>query len=69
MYESKTTLHSGDCNCVECERKWQEMDKKINKIKSTEKKALKETDELLKMDKRQDKKMDKLEKMKKKGKC
>jgi len=38
------------------------MDKKINKILSTEKKAVKETKSLLKMDKKQDKKIDKLEK-------
>ena len=35
------------------------MDKKIKKIASKEKNALKETKELLKMDKRQDKKLEK----------
>lgn len=40
------------------------MDKKIKKIESKEKSALKDTKQLLKMDKKQDKKMDK---MKKKG--
>ena len=43
------------------------MDKKINKILSKEKGAVKETKELLKMDKKQDKKLYKLE-HKKKGK-
>lgn len=38
------------------------MDKKIEKIASKERGALRETKELLKMDKRQDKKMDKCEK-------
>ena len=41
------------------------MDRKIKKIEAKEKSALKETKELLKMDKRQDKKIDKM----KKGKC
>ena len=41
-----------------------QMDKKINKVLSKEKGAIKETKELLKMDKKQDKKIDK---MKKKG--
>lgn len=44
------------------------MDAKIKKIEKTEKKALKQTKELLKMDKRQDKIVDKA-KMKMKGKC
>lgn len=46
------------------------MDKKIKKIESKEKSALKDTKELLKMDKKQDKKMEKCDKqiMKKKGK-
>lgn len=43
------------------------MHKKINKILKKEKGAVKETKQLLKMDKKQDKKVDKLEKMK--GKC
>lgn len=42
------------------------MDKKIKKIESKEKSALKETKELLKMDKVQDRKMDKCKMMKKK---
>jgi len=41
------------------------MDKKIKKVLSKEKGAVKETKELLKMDKKNDKKMD----MMKKGKC
>jgi len=44
------------------------MDKKINKILGKEKSAVKETKQLLKMDKKQDRKVEKLEKMKK-GKC
>lgn len=42
------------------------MDKKINKILSKEKGAVKETKQLLKMDKRQDKKIEKYKMMKKK---
>lgn len=42
------------------------MDKKIKKIESKEKSALKDTKELLKMDKKQDKKMMACSKMKKK---
>lgn len=38
------------------------MDKKIKKIMSKEKSAVKETKELLKMDKKQDKKIDKMKK-------
>lgn len=56
-----------DCICKKCERNWVNMDKKINKILGKEKSAVKETKQLLKMDKKQDKKVDKLEKMK--GKC
>lgn len=41
------------------------MDSKIKKVLKKEKGAVKETKELLKMDKKQDKKMDKM----KKGKC
>jgi len=41
------------------------MDKKIQKVLSKEKGAIRETKELLKMDKRQDRKIDKLEKKKK----
>lgn len=37
------------------------MDKKINKILSKEKSAVKDTKQLLKMDKKQDKKIDKLQ--------
>ena len=45
------------------------MDKKIKKIEAKEKGAFKETKELLKMDKRQDKKLEKCDmKMKKKKK-
>lgn len=44
------------------------MDAKINQIKKTEKKALKETKELLKMDKKQDKKLAACSKMKMKKK-
>lgn len=40
------------------------MDKKIEKIESQERKALRSTKELLKMDKKQDKKVDMLEKKK-----
>ncbi len=43
------------------------MDKKIKKIEAKEKSALKETKELLKMDKRQDKIVDKAKKVMKKG--
>lgn len=43
------------------------MDKKINKILSKEKGAVKETKQLLRMDKNQDKKIDEAKKMKKKG--
>lgn len=42
------------------------MDKKIKKIEAKEKSALKDTKELLKMDKKQDKKMDKCKMMMKK---
>ena len=42
------------------------MDKKINKILKKEKSAVKETKQLLKMDKKQDAKLDKLEHKKKK---
>jgi hypothetical protein len=45
------------------------MDAKINKIMKKEKGAVKETKELLKMDKKQDKKIDKAKKIMKKGKC
>lgn len=41
------------------------MDKKIKKIESKEKSVLKDTKQLLKMDKKQDKKLEKM----KKGKC
>lgn len=44
------------------------MDKKIKKVLSKEKGAVKETKELLKMDKKNDKIVDKSKKMKK-GKC
>lgn len=44
------------------------MDKKINKVLAKEKGAVKETKELLKMDKKHDAKMEKLEKMSKKKK-
>lgn len=43
------------------------MDSKIKKVLKKEKGAVKETKELLKMDKKQDKKVDKLKKMR--GKC
>lgn len=42
------------------------MDKKIKKIEAKEKSALKETKQLLKMDKKQDKKVAAYDKMKKK---
>lgn len=42
------------------------MDKKIKSIESKEKSALKETKELLKMDRKQDKKLAACKKMKKK---
>lgn len=45
------------------------MDSKIKKIMSKEKGAVKETKELLKMDKKQDKKVEKAKKVMKKGKC
>ena len=45
------------------------MDKKINKILSKEKGAVKETKELLKMDKKQDKKIKTAKKMMKKKGC
>ena len=45
------------------------MDSKIKKIISKEKGAVKETKELLKMDKKNDKKIDKAKKIMKKGKC
>jgi hypothetical protein len=44
---------------------WVKMDKKIKKVLGSEKKAVKETEQLLKMDKKQDKKIEKLEKAKK----
>ncbi len=44
------------------------MDAKINKILKKEENAVKQTKQLLKMDKKQDKKVSRLEKMKK-GKC
>lgn len=44
------------------------MDKKIKKIEAKEKSALKETKELLKMDKKQDKKLEKCDMMMKKKK-
>ena len=44
------------------------MDKKINKILSKEKSAVKETKTLLKMDKKQDKKLEACDKMQKNAK-
>lgn len=61
-------LHSGDCECEICKKKWEHMDKSIKKLQKDTKKIVKEEAHLLKEDKKHDKIIDKAKK-KMKGKC